>query len=160
MAGRLKREIKQNKPFASLQEEVVLSMLRTADQLAVPMTDVLREAGLSLSQYNVLRILRGAGEEALPCGEISERMVRRDPDLTRLLDRLESRKLVARSRGTADRRVVRARITRDGLALLDTLDQNVEATIRRTLSHMPRERLNTLCELLEEARGAGTDTKS
>src|SRR5687768_5803363 len=122
MAGKLKREIKQSKPFASVHEEVVLSMMRTADHLAVPMTEVLREASLSVSQYNVLRILRGAGEEGLPCGEISERMVRRDPDLTRLLDRLETRGLVSRSRGTTDRRVVRAAITNVGLTLLESLD--------------------------------------
>ena len=152
MAGRLKKEIKQKRPFSSLQEEVVLSMLRTADQLAVPMTEVLRETNLSMSQYNVLRILRGAGGESLPCGEISERMVRRDPDLTRLLDRLEARGLVTRSRGTADRRVVQATITKEGLALLDSLDKVIEETVRGTLSHMPESRLNTLCELLEEAR--------
>jgi DNA-binding MarR family transcriptional regulator len=152
MPGKLKRELKQNKPFDSVHEEVVLSMLRTADQLAVPMTDLLREAGLSLSQYNVLRILRGAGEHGLPCGEISERMVRRDPDLTRLLDRLETRGLVTRSRGTADRRVVQASITGEGLDLLESLDANVQATVKKTLAHMPKDRLNALCELLEEAR--------
>lgn len=155
MAGKLRREIKQTKPFASVHEEVVLSMMRTADLLAVPMMEVLREVNLSLSQYNVLRILRGAGEEGLPCGEISERMVRRDPDLTRLLDRLESRGVVTRSRGTTDRRVVRAAISEDGLALLDSLDKNVDATIRKTLAHMSKERLNALCELLEEARAGG-----
>lgn len=152
MAGKLKREIKQTRPFASLHEEVVLSMLRTADAIAVPMTDVLREAGLSLSQYNILRILRGAGADGLPCGEISERMVRRDPDLTRLLDRLEARGLVTRSRGTADRRVVLASVSAEGLRLLESLDETIEATVRQTLAHMPKARLNALCELLEEAR--------
>jgi DNA-binding MarR family transcriptional regulator len=152
MANRLKSEIKQKRPFSSVQEEVVLSMLRTADQLAVPMNEVLRQASLSLSQYNVLRILRGAAEEGLPCGEISERMVRRDPDLTRLLDRLEARALVARSRGTSDRRVVRANITKDGLRLLDSLDDAIQQTMRKTLAHMPAKRLDALCELLEEAR--------
>jgi len=153
MAGRLKREIKQTKPFGSLQEEVVLSMLRTADHLAVPMTEVLREAGLSLSQYNILRILRGAGSEGLPCGEISERMVRRDPDLTRLLDRMEARGLVTRSRAITDRRVVLASISREGLRVLESLDAAVDATVRKTLSHMTKDRLNALCDLLEEARG-------
>ena len=152
MAGKLKREIKQTRPFASLHEEVVLSMLRTADAIAVPMTDVLREAGLSLSQYNILRILRGAGADGLPCGEISERMVRRDPDLTRLLDRLEARGLVTRSRGTADRRVVLASVSAEGLRLLESLDETIEAAVRQTLAHMPKARLNALCELLEEAR--------
>ncbi|MFN2442239.1 MAG: MarR family winged helix-turn-helix transcriptional regulator [Thermoanaerobaculia bacterium] len=152
MSGKLKREIKQTRPFHSLQEEVVLSMLRTADQLAAPMTELLRVAKLSLSQYNVLRILRGAGAEGLPCGEISERMVRRDPDLTRLLDRLETRGLVARARGTADRRVVIATITREGLGLLGSLDGKVETAVEKTLSHMPKKRLEALRDLLEEAR--------
>lgn len=154
MTGRLKREIKQSRPFSSLQEEVVLAMHRTADQLAVPMTEVLRQENLSLSQYNVLRILRGAGEEGLPCGEISERMIRRDPDLTRLLDRLETRGLVSRSRNTRDRRVVTATITHEGRTLLDQLDKTVDETVRKTLAHMSSERLNTLLELLEEARAA------
>lgn len=151
MAGRLEREIKQNRPF-SIQEEVVLSMLRTADQLAASMNEVLRPAGLSFSQYNVLRILRGAGGEGLPCGEISERMVSRDPDLTRLLDRLESRGLVTRSRSTSDRRVVRAVITPEGLGLLDSLDAGVDAAVNSSLAHMPKPRLDALVELLEEAR--------
>lgn len=153
MVGKLKQEIKQTRPFSSTQEEVVLSMLRTADQLAVPMTEVLRKAELSMSQYNVLRILRGAAGEALPCGEISERMVRRDPDITRLLDRLEQRGLVSRSRDTSDRRVVLAAITEEGLKLLAELDGTVEKTVKQTLAHMPEKRLRQLCELLEEARG-------
>lgn len=152
MAGKLKQEIKQTKPFASVHEEVVLSMMRTADQLAGPMSELLREATLSLSQYNVLRILRGADADGLPCGEISERMVRRDPDLTRLLDRLETRGLVTRSRGTADRRVVRASISEEGMRLLASLDEKMDATVRATLAHMPKARLKALCELLEEAR--------
>lgn len=157
MPGRLKREIKQTRPFSSIQEEVILSMFRTADQLAFPMTEVLREANLSFSQYNVLRILRGAGTDGLPCGEISERMVRRDPDLTRLLDRLESRGLVARARGTADRRVVTATITAEGLRLLGSLDSVMAAAVTRTLSHMRKDRLAMLSELLEEARGAADE---
>ena len=152
MAGRLRREIQQKRPFSSLQEEVVLGLVRTADQLLLPLSEVLREEGLSLSQYNILRILRGAGEEALPCGEISERMLRRDPDLTRLLDRLEKRGLVARSRGTADRRVVRAAITAQGLALLDALEESVKKATRASLAHMSGAKLTALCELLEEAR--------
>ena len=150
--GRLKSELKQKRPFGSLQEEVVLSMLRTADQLAVPMNEILRAVDLSLSQYNVLRILRGSRGEGLSCGEIAERMVRRDPDLTRLLDRLENRGLVKRSRSTTDRRVVLAEIAPDGLGLLEHLDDEIEKTVRKTLSHMPADRLTMLCELLEEAR--------
>jgi DNA-binding MarR family transcriptional regulator len=153
MAGRLKREIKQKKPFSSVQEEVVLSIMRTADQVAVPMNEVLRGAGLSVSQYNVLRIVRGAGGDGLPCGEISERMVRRDPDLTRLLDRLEAAGLVTRTRDTRDRRIVRASITKEGAALLASLDDPVEESIRRSLAHVPVARLRMLLELLEEVRG-------
>lgn len=148
----LKRDIKQKRPFRSLQEEVILSMNRTADQLAGPVSEVLRQANLSLSQYNVLRILRGAGEEALACGEIAERMIRRDPDLTRLLDKLEARGLVTRSRGTSDRRVVRATIAPEGLRLLESLDEIVDQTTRKTLRHMPADRLKLLSELLDEAR--------
>jgi DNA-binding MarR family transcriptional regulator len=154
MAGRLKREIKQKRPFSSVQEEVVLSIMRTADQVVVPTNDVLRAASLSPSQYNVLRILRGAGEDGLPCGEITERMVRRDPDLTRLLDRLETANLVSRTRDTRDRRIIRAAITDEGLELLDSLDEPMEESIRRTLAHVPVARLRTLLELLEEVRAA------
>jgi DNA-binding MarR family transcriptional regulator len=157
MAGRLKSEIKQKRPFSSVAEEVVLSMMRTADQIAGPLTEVLKQSGLSMSQYNVLRILRGAGNDGLPCGEISERMVRRDPDLTRLLDRLEARGLVSRARGTTDRRVVQATLSAEGAALLRSLDGTIETTIETTLAHMPATRLRLLLELLEEARGGGED---
>ena len=153
MSGKLRQEIKQKRPFRSVQEEVVLAMGRTADQLSVPMSEVLREASLSTSQYNILRILRGAGDEGLPCGEISERMVRRDPDLTRLLDRLEARGLVTRARGTQDRRVITATITEEGLELLDSLDAPVEAALKKTLAHVPVARLKLLLEILEEVHG-------
>ncbi|HEX6178029.1 MAG TPA: MarR family transcriptional regulator [Thermoanaerobaculia bacterium] len=152
MAGKLKQEIKQTRPFPSLQEEVILTMARTADQLAQPLNEVLREAGLSASQYNVLRILRGAGESGLPCGEISERMIRRDPDLTRLLDRLEKHGLVSRARGTSDRRVVRATLTDEGERVLESLDTPVKTAMKNALAHMSSERLALLAELLDEAR--------
>lgn len=154
MPGKLKREIKQKRPFSSVQEEVVLSIMRTADQVVVPINNVLRAANLSASQYNVLRILRGAGGEGLPCGEISERMVRRDPDLTRLLDRLEASNLVTRSRDTKDRRIVRAAITEQGLALLDSLDEPIAENLRHAMAHIPVARLRTLLELLEEVRAS------
>lgn len=157
MPGRLKREIRQKRPFSSIQEQVVLSLLRTADQTAVPMNEVLRHAALSASQYNVLRILRGAGPQGLPCGEISTRMVRRDPDLTRLLDRLDARGLVTRSRDSADRRVVRAMITDDGLELLSNLDRPVEESLRNALAHVPGVRLRALVELLDEVRGGADE---
>jgi DNA-binding MarR family transcriptional regulator len=152
MVGRLKEELKQKRPFTSVQQEVVLAITRTADLLAVPLTEVLRAEGLSASQYNVLRILRGSAPEGLPCGEISERMVRRDPDLTRLLDRLEARGLVERTRGTSDRRVVLATITDEALQLLATLDPAVERSLQQVLGHIPAQRLRTLLDLLEEVR--------
>lgn len=153
---KLKNEIKQKRPFVSLQEEVLLTLVRTADQLAVSLNEVLRETGLSSSQYNVLRILRGSQDEALPCGEIAERMIRRDPDLTRLLDRLEARGLVTRTRGTDDRRVVRAAITEEGLKLLGSLDEPVEEAVKKPFAHMSAARLRLLLELLDEARQPAT----
>ena len=150
---KLNQAIKQKKPFPSLQEEALLALARTADQVALPMNEVLRDANLSPSQYNVLRILRGSAPEGLPCGEISERMIRRDPDLTRLLDKLESRGLVTRARGKSDRRVVLASITDDGLALLASLDEPVKASVKAILAHVPEDRLRTLVEILEEIRG-------
>ena len=150
---KLKEEIKQRKPFPNVQEEAILALMRTADQLAASSNATLKAANLSLSQYNVLRILRGAGEEGLSCGEISERMIRRDPDLTRLLDRLETRGLASRARGTTDRRVVRSSITEEGLKLLATLDEPLQAVTRETLAHVDESRLRTLIEILEEIRG-------
>ncbi|HEX6100919.1 MAG TPA: MarR family transcriptional regulator [Thermoanaerobaculia bacterium] len=150
---KLKQELKQKRPFPSVQEEALLSLARTADQLAAPMNEILRGVSLSPSQYNILRILRGSAPEGLACGEISERMVRRDPDLTRLLDKLEARGLVTRARGTEDRRVVLASITKDGLDLLKSLDKPVQESIRTILAHVPEERLRTLVEILDEIRG-------
>ena len=154
VTGKLKKEIQQKKPFASLQEEVILTMMRTLDTLTAPGIEVLRTANLSQSQYNVLRILRGAGKEGLPSGEIGGRMISRDPDLTRLLDRLESRGLVSRARGTADRRVVTATITAEGLGVLASVGDMLDETIRQTLAHVPKQRLRLLRDLLDEVRGA------
>jgi DNA-binding MarR family transcriptional regulator len=152
MPSRLARELRQGKPFANLQEEVFLNVLRTGDALLQREVEILRSEELSFAQYNVLRILRGAGEDGASCGDIAERMVNRDPDLTRLLDRLEARGLVARSRLAEDRRVVIARITREGRALLARLDDRVADTHRQQLRHMSREQLETLAELLVQAR--------
>jgi DNA-binding MarR family transcriptional regulator len=149
---KLNQELKQQKPFPSVHEEAILSIVRTADLLIVPMNEVLRSANLSQSQYNILRILRGAGADGLACGEISERMVRRDPDLTRLLDKLEARGLVSRARGTTDRRVVRASISESGLQLLASLDEPVQASIQRVLGHVSKDKLSTLVAILEEVR--------
>lgn len=148
----LARELRQGKPFANLEEEVFLNVLRTGDALLQREVEVLRTEGLGFAQYNVLRILRGAGENGASCGDIAERMVNRDPDLTRLLDRLEAGGLVERSRRETDRRVVVAKITRKGRGVLDRLDGKVADTHRQQLRHMSREQLRTLAELLALAR--------
>lgn len=140
---------------AALPEETAfLELLRTTDQLSRNLVPILKAEDLSSTQYNVLRILRGS-PEGLPCGEIGSRMITRDPDITRLLDRLEKRGLIERWRETKDRRVVQARITPEGLKLLARLDEPVEEGHREQLGHLGRERLKALCELLRAARGEG-----
>ena len=136
---------------ASPEEAAFLELLRTTDQLSRRLVPLLKAEELSPTQYNVLRILRGA-LEGLPCGEIGQRMITRDPDITRLLDRLEKRGLIARWRDVKDRRMVLARITPEGLKLLDRLDEPVQEGRRKQLGHLGRERLKALCELLRAAR--------
>jgi DNA-binding MarR family transcriptional regulator len=113
---------------------------------------VLKTEDLSGTQYNVLRILRGA-PEGLPCGEIASRMITRDPDVTRLLDRLEKRGLISRCRETKDRRTVMTRIAPPGLKLLADLDEPIRDAHRKQLGHLGPKRLQTLAELLRLARG-------
>ena len=135
------------------EEAVFLELLRTTDTLTRRLITVLKGDDLSSNQYNVLRILRGS-PEGLPCGEIASRMITRDPDITRLLDRLEKRGLISRCRETKDRRMVMAGITPDGLKLLGRLDEPVEEAHRKQLGHLGRERLRALTELLLAARSA------
>ena len=113
---------------------------------------LLKPAGLSGTQYNVLRILRGAGEHGLACSEIGDRLISRDPDMTRLLDRMESRGWIARAREEKDRRVVKTRITPEGLRILAGLDAPVRELHRRQLRHLPAKQLRQLSLLLERAR--------
>jgi DNA-binding MarR family transcriptional regulator len=133
------------------EEAAFLDLLCTTDILSRRLAAVLKAGDLSANQYNVLRILRGS-PDGLPCGEIASRMITRDPDITRLLDRLEKRGLISRCRETQDRRMVMARITPDGLKLLARLDKPVEEAHRRQLGHLGRERLQALTELLHAAR--------
>ncbi len=133
------------------EEGAFLDLLHTTDMLSRGLVQVLKAEGLSTTQYNVLRILRGA-PEGLPCGEIASRMITRDPDVTRLLDRLENRGLISRRRETKDRRTVMARISPDALKLLTRLDEPVQETHRKQLGHLGRKRLRTLTELLRVAR--------
>ena len=152
MSPKLKDEIKQGKPFESLQAEVFLNLMRTADVLSRGQEAILKLAGLSHTQYNVLRILRGAGEQGLCCREVAERMITRDPDITRLVDRMERRGLLTRSRDSRDRRVIMVRITTAGLKVLKDLDGPMAEYNGKLLSHMNKSELRKLVELLEAAR--------
>ena len=128
-----------------------MDMMRTVDRLSRRPAQLLKSEDLTSTQYNVLRILRGA-PEGLSCGEIAERMITRDPDITRLLDRLEKRGLVTRWRDTADRRSVFTRISSDGLALLARLDEPIQQLHREQLGHLGREKLRILAALMNECR--------
>jgi len=148
----LKDEIQQTKAFDSPEAEVFLNLLRTTEALATESDTLLRRFGLSRSQYNVLRILRGAGNPGLSGRDIVERMVTRDSDMTRLLDGLERKKLVARNRSETDRRVVVATITPAGLRLLEEMAEPLDGLHKAQLEHLSESKLRQLNTLLEEAR--------
>jgi DNA-binding MarR family transcriptional regulator len=148
----LRDEIKQTKPFRSPEQEASLNIGRTAAVLDHGLTDALKVYGVTGTQYNVLRILRGAGSEGLCRYEIAERMINQVPDVTRLLDRLEEAGLVTRKRDVQDRRQVQTRITEKGLDLLSRLDQPIDELHRKQLGHLTPEQLNILTELLTLAR--------
>jgi DNA-binding MarR family transcriptional regulator len=152
VGSRLQPEIKPNKQFSSLEEEVLLSLVRTADRLQWRVAEMLRKHGLSPTQYNALRILHGAGPNGLRCSEIGARMITHDPDITRLLERLERRTLVTRSRERSDRRVIKARIRTRGIKLLESMDEDVDRFTCSLLGHLGEERLRSLLQLLEAAR--------
>ena len=150
---RLRQAIKQRKPFESLQQEVFLEVLRTGNAMVYDLVELLRPFGLTQPQYNVLRILRGARPGGLPTGEVGDRMVvSREPDVTRLLVRMEAHGLVERERRADNRRFVNVRITRAGLRVLKALDEPVARMHQRQLEHMTRRELESLAELLERAR--------
>jgi DNA-binding MarR family transcriptional regulator len=150
MKGTAQSEARQRRT-ASPEEAAFLDLMRTTELLSRPLTQLLKTEDLSPAQYNVLRILRGC-PDGLTCGEIGSRMITRDPDITRLLDRLEKRKLIARSRDSKDRRVVLTRIAPGGLELLARLDQPVRDTHRTLLGHLGADRLRDLAHLLEACR--------
>jgi DNA-binding MarR family transcriptional regulator len=145
MLGRNKRRV------GCPEEAAFLDLLRTTDMLSRGLVRILKSEDVSPTQYNVLRILRGAADE-LPCGEIANRMITRDPDVTRLLDRLEKRELISRCREAKDRRTVMVQITPEGLKLLARLDEPVLAAHRKQLGHLGQNRLHTLTELLRISR--------
>jgi DNA-binding MarR family transcriptional regulator len=142
-------------PVLPLEDSVFISLHKTADSLGVEAEQLLKPHGLTGTQYNVLRILRGAEPEGLPCRAIGERMISHDPDMTRLLDRMEKRGLISRVRQTDDRRVIKTRISPAGLVLLKSLDQPVRELHKRQFHHLPAARLKTLAKLLEEVRARG-----
>src|ERR1700676_649260 len=152
----LQAELKQKIPFASREAEANLSLLRTADALQTQVESQLKKFGLTGTQYNALRILRGAGPEGLPCREIGERMITRDPDVTRLLDRLENRGFVQRMRPRHDRRVIYGKSTPAELKLLREMDGPLEKFGREMLRHVGQEKLKQLIELLELVRRGRT----
>ena len=133
------------------EEAAFLDLVRTWDLLSRGPAQVLKTEDLSATQYNVLRILRGA-PDGLPCGEIASRMITRDPDVTRLLDRMEKRGLISRCRETKDRRMVMTRITPEGLKVLARLDEPMVEAHRKQLGHLGKDRLLALTELLGAAR--------
>jgi DNA-binding MarR family transcriptional regulator len=135
----------------SREEAAFVDMWRTCDLLSRGFAQLLKEENLSATQYNVLRILRGS-PDGLPCGEIANRMITRDPDVTRLLDRMEKRGLISRTRDGQDRRTVIGKITPKGLKLLARLDEPIQEMHRKQLGHLGRNRLWALTELLAAAR--------
>jgi DNA-binding MarR family transcriptional regulator len=156
-ASKLQEELKQSKPFATLEQEALLSIERTAAILGHGVADALRRYGITPTQYNVLRILRGAGEQGLCRNEVRDRLVAQVPDVTRLLDRMEEIGLVDRERAAKDRRMVFTRITRKGLQLLGRIDDPVARLHQQQLGHLGVAKLRTLIRLLAEARhGSGS----
>lgn len=148
----LQRELRQNRPFASAGQEALLSIVRTADHVARELAAIIEPAGVTRQQYNVLRILRGAGEAGLPTLEIAERMIERTPGITRLLDRLEAKHLVRRLRCPKDRRQMLCWITEAGLALLASLDAPIDAANEALVTGIPRESQEQLIALLGQVR--------
>jgi DNA-binding MarR family transcriptional regulator len=154
MAASLRDEIKQTRPFRSLEQEAMLSVERTAAVLLHRLSETFKTHDITATQYNVLRILRGAGPAGLCRNDIIDRLVAQVPDVTRLLDRLVVAGLVERERTDADRRVVTTRITAAGLALLADLDAPVTESHRKQLGHLDSTQLKTLIDLLALARNA------
>ena len=139
------------------EEAAYLDLLRTTEALSRPLAHLLKAEDLSSTQYNVLRILRGA-PEGLTCGEIGNRMITHDPDITRLLDRLEKRGWISRERAAGDRRVVLTRIAPQGLALLARLHEPIRAGHRKLLGHLGSSRLRSLARLLAACRQGLAET--
>ncbi len=152
MRTTLRSEIHQTKPFMSHEQEVYLQIRRTAELSNRWMSEALRAHGLSTSTLNVLRILRGARPETISSARISERMVARDPDLTRLLDKLEKVGWVKKERDEKDRRVVKVGITAEGVRVCEAASHDTTVRLKEEFSHMTKKQLDQLADLLELAR--------
>ena len=150
--SRLRHEIEHIKPFATLEEEVFLNLLWTAYILRKRHSEILKKEDLTVTQYNVLRVLRDAEETGLACRQISEHLLTKDADITRLLERLYKRGLVERARAEKDRRVIVSKITKDGLKLLETLDEPVQKRNKSMLGHLGYDLLQQFNSLLILAR--------
>lgn len=149
---KLKAEIEQQRPFSSPEEETLLNLFRTSDCLERNIQRKIRPWGITATQYNVLRILRGAGPEGLACAAIGQRMITAEPDITRLLGRLKGLKLVRQRRDRQDRRVVYTQISEAGLDLLRSMDPVIQRAPTELLGHMSAAQLAQLSRLLELAR--------
>jgi DNA-binding MarR family transcriptional regulator len=152
MAQTLRDELRQRKPFTSLEHEAHLSIIRTAALLEDAFEQVLKPNGITGAQYNVLRILRGAEPAGLCRNEIRDRLVTRMPDVTRLLDRMEEAGLVTRERSDEDRRLVNTRLTKAGRRIVDGLDAAEGTEHARAFRHLDRAQLRTLIDLLQLVR--------
>ncbi len=156
--GTIRDEILQKKPFASAADEAVVTLLGTADRVRTALSSVVEAHGITLQQYNVLRILRGAGDEGLPTLDIAARMIEHSPGITRLLDRLEARKLVRRVRCPEDRRQVLCHATEAARRLLAGLDGPVADAGRQALAPLDRSRTAELVRLLDAVRAASASS--
>ena len=154
----LKLEIAQGRPFTSVEEETLLNVMRTADCLHRAFHRETKDWGVTSTQYNVLRILRGAQPRGLTCAAIGSRMITAEPDITRLLARLKGLKLIKQQRDRHDKRVVWTQISESGLELLKAMDPVIERVPRELLSHMKKAELTELIRLLEMVRRSDGET--
>jgi len=149
----LREEIRQTKPFESPAQEAILGVYRTSDMLQRRFARLVEPHGISLQQYNVLRILRGAGKEGTPTLEIAERMVEKTPGITRLLDKLEAKHLVRRKRCPEDRRQVLCWITDSGVSLLSQLDKPLVQSGLTAVECLSQTEIRQLIAILGKLRG-------
>jgi DNA-binding MarR family transcriptional regulator len=152
LANRILKELRQTRPFESHRQEAALNILRTADALKRGLELLLKRCGITSAQYNVLRILRGAGESGLRCGGIAERMITAEPDVTRLLTRMERLGLLTRQRDDRDRRVVTAFVTERGLQVLDELEKPLRELLQRQFALLNDDEILGMIAALEKVR--------